>query len=99
MLVDVTKVLTSMNGDALLDVDKDGTAVEVTVKAAIVNAVLMPVQNEKGVEKLVKFELAKKVHNGTEVNLNEDEIKLIKDRVGDVYAPLIVGQIFELLQV
>ena len=77
----------------------DGKAIDATVKMAIVNAVLSPVERENGVEKVKKYELAKKVYASDEVDLDEDEIKLIKDRVGETYAPIIVGQIYELLKV
>ncbi len=99
MKVDMSKVLTTMDGKALMESDDKGEAIEVTAQAVVVNALLTPVQNEKGVDKLRKFELAKKVHGDNGVDLDEDDIKLIKDRVGEVYAPLIVGQIYDLLKV
>jgi len=77
----------------------DGQAVDATVQMGIVNALLSAVEKDKGVEKIKKYELAKKVYSNVEVDLNEDEIKLIKDRVGELYAPVIVGQIYELLKV
>jgi len=98
MLVNVNQVLKSFAGEIMKDM-VDGQAIDATVKMAIVNAVLSPVQNEKGIDKVRKYELAKKVYNSDEVDLNEDEIKLIKDRVGESFAPLIVGQIYELLKV
>jgi len=98
MLVNVNEILKSFSGETMKDI-VDGEAVDATVKMAIVNAVLSPVQNEKGVDKVKKYELAKKVFNADEVDLDEDEIKLIKDRVGEVFPPVIVGQIYELLKV
>jgi len=77
----------------------DGQAVDATVRMAIVNAVLSPVQKESGIDKVKKYELAKKIYASDEVDLNEDEIKLIKDRVGETFPPMVVGQIYELLKV
>ena len=99
MLVKVDVSLVTLDGQVMKDNDGQGKAVDATVKNAIVNAVLAPVQNEKGVDKVAKYELAKKVYSSDEVDLNEDEIKLIKDAVGENFAPIVVGQIYELLKV
>ena len=98
MLVKVNVPLKTMDGQVMKD-NVDGQAVDATVKMVIVNAVLSPVQKENGVEKVKKYELAKKVYTSDEVDLNEDEIKTIKDAVGENFAPIIVGQIYELLKV
>ena len=99
MLVNVNQVLKTMDGQTMKDNDGQGNAVDATVKMAIVNAILSPVKDESGIDKVKKYELAKKIFNADEVDLNEDEIKLIKERVGESFPPLIVGQIFELLKV
>lgn len=99
MLVKTNVPLTTLDGQVMKDNDGQGNAIDATVKSAIVNAILSPVQNEKGVDKVKKYELAKKVHASDEVDLNEDEIKLIKDRVGETFPPIVVGQIYELLKV
>lgn len=98
MLVDVSNELKQLNGQPLMD-NVNGEAVVVTFKDVIANALLSPVQKEQGVDKIRKYELAKKVYDGGKVDLNEEEIKLIKDRVGDVYPPIVVGPVFELLKV
>ena len=98
MLVKVNVPLLTMDGQTMKD-NVDGQAVDATVKMVIVNAVLSPVQKESGIEKVKKYELAKKVYSSDEVDLNEDEIKTIKDAVGENFAPIIVGQIYELLKV
>ena len=98
MLVKVNVPIKTLDGQSMKD-NVDGKAVDATVKTAIINAVLAPVQTEKGVEKVKKYELAKKVFANDEVDLNEDEIKLIKDCIGENFAPIVVGQIYELLKV
>ena len=98
MLVKVNVPIKTMDGQVMKD-NVNGEAVDATVKMAIVNAVLSPVERESGIDKVKKYELAKKIYASDEVDLNEDEIKLIKDRVGETFAPVIVGQIFELLKV
>jgi len=98
MLVTVNQVLKTLDGQVMKD-NVDGNAVDATVKMAIVNGLLSPVQKESGVDKVKKYELAKKVFNADEVDLDETEIALIKDRVGETFAPIIVGQIYEILKV
>lgn len=98
MLVKVNEPLKTMDGQVMKD-NVDGKAVDATVKMAIVNAVLSPVQKESGVEKVKKYELAKKIYSNDEVDLDEKEIATIKDAVGENFAPIIVGQIYELLKV
>jgi hypothetical protein len=99
MLVNVNQTLKTMDGKTMKDNDGTGNAIDATVKLVIVNALLSPVRDEKGVDKVRKYELAKKVYASDEVDLNEDNIKLIKERVGEVFPPMIVGQIYELLKV
>ena len=99
MLVNVNQSLKTIDGQAMKDNDGQGNAIDATIKMAIVNAILSPVKDESGVDKVKKYELAKKIFNADEVDLNEDEIKLIKERVGESFAPIVVGQIFELLKV
>lgn len=98
MLVKVNVLLKTMDGQVMKD-NVDGEAVDATVQMAIVNAVLSPVQNEKGIDKVAKYELAKKIYSNGEVDLNEDDIKLIKERVGETFPPIVVGQVYELLKV
>lgn len=102
MLVNVDVNLKNMDGQVMKDNDGAGNAIDATLKLAIVNAILVPAQQgkqESGVDKVTKYELAKKVFAGGEVELDEKEITLIKDKVGEVYPPLIVGQVFEHLKV
>lgn len=99
MKANVNQPLKTLDGQTMKDADSSGNVVDATVKMAIVNAVLSPVQKENGVDKVKKYELARKIYGNDEVDLNEGEIKLIKDRVGEVFPPIVVGQIYELLKV
>ena len=99
MIVNVNQPLKTLSGEIMKDSDGQGNAVDATVKSAIVNAILSPVQKETGIEKVAKYELAKKIYASDEVNLDEKEIATIKDRVGELYSPIVVGQLFNLLRV
>lgn len=97
MKLDITKKLTTFTGEVIKDVNGNGEAVDATIRMALVNAVLSPVQKETGMDKVRKYELAKRIHDQDEVELSKDDVELIKERVGELYTPMIVGQIFELL--
>ena len=97
MLVKVDSKLKALDGTVIVDNDGKGNAVEATVRMALVNAILSPVQKETGMEKVKKYELAKRIHDTDEVELSPEEIELIKDRVGEIYTPVVVGQVLELL--
>ena len=66
-----------------------------------VNAVLAPVDSDKkltGLEKFNLFRLAEKIQSSDEVTLHAEEVTLIKARISKVYANLIVGRCFRLLE-
>lgn len=98
MLVKVDVPVLALNGETLQD-NVDGKVVAATVRMIMVNAILSPVEKELGTEKVKKYELAKKIYTKDEVDLDETDIKVIKDAVGKQFAPIVVGQIYELLKV
>ena len=98
MKIQITKPLVQFNGQPIMDVDGNGNAVPATVKMALVNAVLAPERDEKGIQKIQKYELAKRLYQAEkEVEVTAEEVVLMKKRVEELYAPLIVGQLAELL--
>lgn len=100
MIVNTEQVLKTMDGKTMKDNDGSGNVIDATLKLAIVNALLAPTQKQdSGVDKIKKYELAKKVYNNVEVDLDEKEISLIKDCVNTAYPPLICGQVNDLLKI
>lgn len=99
MLIDTNTKLVSLQGNELKDNDGTGNVIDATFKLVVVNAILAPVQNESGTDKVRKYELAKRIYKNDEVDLDEKEIALIKERVGELFPPLVCGQIYELLRV
>ena len=99
MKVNVDQVLKNMDGSSMKDVDVDGNAIDATLKMAIVNALLAPVERESGTDKMRKFNLSQKAYAGGEIAFDLDELKLIKDRVGDIFPPLVVGTVYQALGV
>ena len=99
MKIAVNQVLTQFNGQPIMDMDDKGNAIPATVKLALVNAILAPERDEKGVQKVQKYELAKRIFKAEqEVEVTAEEVVLIKRCVEGAYAPLIVGQLNELLE-
>lgn len=97
MLVKVNVPLVTLDGQPMQD-NVDGKAVDATVEQVIVNAVLAPVQKESGIEKVKKFNLAQRVYKSDEVELTAEEVSLIKACIGENFAPIVVGQVWNLLE-
>ena len=99
MLIDVNRVLVQMNGTPLMDTDSEGKAIEATVKVALVNAALSPEQKDTGVQKVQKYELARKMYQSeSAVELSVEDVAMLKKRVEEVYPPLICGQLCAMLE-
>lgn len=98
MKINVDEKLKTMDGQIMMDNDGKGNAIEASLKTLLVNAVLAPTEKELGVDKVRKYELAKMLFKGGEVDLTAEDITLIKKQVGENFAPIVVGQVFEMLE-
>lgn len=79
---------------------KDGEE-KLTLKSAAINALMLPYQDElnlKGEEKLKRFTIAQKIQAGGEVELPVEEVAKVKELIGKLYNPLIVGRAWALLE-
>jgi len=92
----VTQTLKQFDGTPLKDM-VNGEAVDATVRQAVVNALMAPVEGDDGVAKVRKYELAMRVYKEEEVDLTVEEAAIIKTAVGKSFAPIVVGQLFNLL--
>jgi len=97
MVLDVTKVLVNIAGESLKESVND-VAVDVILRTVVVNALLSPVEKDTGMKKMEKEELARKIYQNDSVDLTIEQVKLIKDRIGEMYAPIVVGQCWRLLE-
>lgn len=94
--------------------DKKAEQIPFTLRHAAVEGLLavLPIDaNIDGAEKLIRWELATKVHRNkveetegkvtqlrsTPLDLSPEEVSLIKKRIGDVYGTPIVGPCWDLL--
>lgn len=99
MLIDVSQVLVQLNGNPMKDQDDKGQLIDAIVKSALVNAVLSPEEKDTGVQKVQKYELARKLYKAeSTVDMGVDEIAMIKRRVEALYPPLVCGQLCAILE-
>ena len=76
-----------------------------TLKVACCNVLIRQEADERGrpkeikpEEKIKRYELAKKIYKSTGlIDLQSEEISLLKKLIGRIYPPLTVGQAFEIL--
>lgn len=76
-----------------------GTAM--TLKEVIFNSILVPTQEkEDEKKKFEKYEIYKKIKDAKngEVDLESQEIAVIKKSIGDIQPPLVMGQAWEMLE-
>lgn len=72
----------------------------VTLGFMCVNALLSEIKDERnnGEDKVKRYELAKAIHMNDILDVPAEGIVLLKERIGKSYLPLIVGQVFDLLE-
>lgn len=101
MKVNVTQVLKDFDGTELTEKDPvSENEVKITLRATIVNALKAPVKGENGMKQMEKAELAHKVFTEDEIDFNENDIALIKKRVGEYYPfPILVFNVFNIFKV
>jgi hypothetical protein len=81
------------------DVVREGTNEKLTLADVAINALLSLEDKTSGEEKFKRYALSKKIHENTNsVDLKVEEITLIKEMIGKIYAPLIVGQTWDMLE-
>jgi hypothetical protein len=75
---------------------------KMTLKGVCAAALLSPQENDKnitGQEKAKRYLLAQEIHNSDEsIDLESEDISLLKKLIGNMYTPLIVGQAYAMLE-
>lgn len=93
-------------GQKLKDLDgvemKDGKGVDYTLSKVCVEALLSqgdPQAKIGGPEKMKRYSLAQKIHNGKNpIRVDAEDITLLKKLIGEIFLPLAVGQAYEMLE-
>ena len=94
MKIKLNAELKTLQGETL----KEGND-NITLKSVMVGALLIPEENIAGTEKAKRYGLAVKIETSTkEVELEVEDVALIKEVIGKFYTTLIVGQCYELLK-
>ena len=91
------KVLTTFEGEEM----KIAENKMATARVVIDDALLAEDPKMSGTEKMKNFVLAEKVHktpNGESVELSTEELTIIKNSVGKIYKPLVVGQVYRIIE-
>ena len=109
MVIDLTTQLRDMDCK-LLEQDKpvfdDAGKVTSTIKEPVLlgklckSALLQANEEDKADEKVTRFELSLRLSmaKGDDIDLEAEDVTLIKKLVGKMYAPLVVGQVYRLLE-
>lgn len=91
MIINFDSLMTNMDGSTTTE---EGAPVKMS--AFVMNALLSSnlEQNLSGTDKFKRAQLAEKVYKGGDVELNAEDLSLIKTVVGLYYTPLVVLRIF-----
>jgi len=106
MKIDVTQQLRSIEGEPLATPETTcpqcGQAMEtspVTVRQVATGALMAQRRDEEtsGEEKVRRYALAVKIHGEDDPDLRAEDVALVKELVGKSYGPLVVGQVWSML--
>ena len=103
MDLNLNQALKSVNGSDILSPLEEGEEERkpFLMRTVCVNALLEPNQDDKnlnGEKKAKSYHLAMEIYKTKgKIDLSIDDIKLLKDLIGRMPSPLIVGQAFDIL--
>ena len=87
--------LTTFSGEKMKSVD-GSTA---TAKSVIIDALLADDRQLSGTDKMKHFALAEKIHKSDDsVELSTEDLTIIKGAVGKIFAPMVVGQVYRIIE-
>ena len=96
MRINLNYELRNLDGVVLLDQDKKS----LTLRAIFIQALLDPEQSRSlsGEEKLERHDFAVEIKSTkSHYDFNDNNVKKLKDLVGKIFTPLIVGQVWPIL--
>ena len=95
MKINFDQALKALDGQPIMNETQQVTLKTVTVNSLL--ALFQDEQNLSGEEKAKRYVLATRIYANPDIDLVAEEIALIKKLIGKMYAPLIVGQCFNIL--
>lgn len=97
MRKDFTLQLKDLDGNVIKEKDK-----EVTLCTVALSALMMSYEDERqltGKEKADRYQLAMKINKRPgEVDVTAEQLAMVKMVIGKAFGPLVVGQVYELLE-
>ena len=93
--VDVTQVLTRFDGEAIQVEGKP-----MTVRLVLTNAMLNTDRKEQlsGTEQWERYAMAKRINERDVIEFTAQEAADLQERVAKFYAPLVTGQVWEIIE-
>jgi hypothetical protein len=99
MRIDFSAILLNLNDSPLMQPPgPNGSEVPATLAWVASEALLRATEEKDGQKKYKLYALALKVGAGGEVELKSEDVALIKTKIGEQFAPLVVGRAFDLLE-
>ena len=95
MLVDFDQVLVTFEGVPLSDTGKIVTLGRICGNAV---AAAPPDDRSTGEQKHKRFKLAETAFRGGDVEMSAEDVAMFKEWIGKAYAPMVVGQAYEMLE-
>jgi len=95
MKVKISQTLQDVEGQPL----KGEKGKPLTMRDVCINSLLTPVQGDEEKAKWEKYEIYKKLRDAKdEVELKSEEITLLKKSVGKIQPPLLMGQVYDMIE-
>ena len=97
MKLSTTLKLKNIDGQPLLEPGPDNSAIPVTLRAVLTHALMFADEADTGETKAAKYGLAIEIQRMDEVVLKTKQVELLKASVGKPFGPVVVGQVYEIL--
>jgi len=96
MKIKLTSEILNYDNKPILDEEKK----PITYRSIFITALNAQIKSEelKPEQKFKMFSLSVKIYEADEVDLNVEDLVLIKERVGLIFTPIIYGRVNELLE-
>lgn len=96
MKVNLQQVLKGLDGKPLKNEEGKEVNLEKVCVGALTN--MLPTEQATGEVKFKRFQLAQKISGQKEVELTIEEVAMIKERVGVLHSPLVLGITYQMLE-
>ena len=106
MEIDLTQTLIGLDGEPLQVQERDGDKminVDLVLGKVLVESLMATYKNEEmtlsGQDKVKRYKLAQKIHGAEVMQFSAEDISLLKELISKLYSTLVVGIVWEMLDV